>query len=73
MTQNCMKQMMAVVNKKGKGITPEKLLKKFQKLGYYGVSLQDCSTVLFIIRKGIKDPSLNRFLLLERYKKNIVV
>ena len=50
-------KMMAVVNKKGKRITPEKLLKEFQELGYYGVSLQDCSTVLFIIRKGMKDPS----------------
>lgn len=52
------KKMIAVVNKKGKGETPETLLKKFHDLGYNGVSLQHCITALFILKEGMKDPSL---------------
>jgi len=54
---NLHKKMMDVINKKGKGETPDTLLKKFHGLGYYGVSLQDCNTALFMIKEGIRDPS----------------
>jgi hypothetical protein len=50
-------KMMSVVEKKGKGETPQTLLEKFHDEGYYGVSLQDCSTILFILKKGIRDTS----------------
>jgi hypothetical protein len=51
-----MEKMMGVIKVKGKGWTGEKLLTEFHKLHYYGVSRQDCDTLLVSIKR-IKDPS----------------
>ena len=40
------KKMTHLIKKKGKGITPEKLLKQFHDLGYDGVSLRDCQKAI---------------------------
>ncbi len=50
------KQMMNVINQKGKGWTGEKLLTEFHKLHYDGVSLRDCNKLLINLKR-IKDPS----------------
>jgi hypothetical protein len=50
------KRMLDVIKTKGKGLSGEELLKKFQRLHYDGVSLRDCNRILLIL-KGIKDPS----------------
>jgi hypothetical protein len=47
------KKMFAVIKTKGKGMKPEGLLKKFHDLGYYGVSLRDCSRMLIILKSPI--------------------
>ena len=53
---NLHKKMLDIIKKKGKGETPDKLLKKFQGLGYDGVSLRDAKRILGILKR-VKDPS----------------
>jgi len=40
------KKMEYVVERKGKGWKPERLLKELHALGYYNVSLEECNTIL---------------------------
>jgi len=48
-------QMIAIIKKKGKGETPETLLKKFHRLGYEGVSLQATKNIIATLRR-LKNP-----------------
>lgn len=45
------KKMDYVIERKGKGWKPERLLKEFHALGYYDVSLGECNTILTGLRQ----------------------
>jgi hypothetical protein len=47
------KKMLDVIKTKGKGLSGEDLLKKFQRLHYDGVSLRDCNRILIILKSPI--------------------
>jgi hypothetical protein len=47
------KKMLDVIKTKGRGLSGEDLLKKFQRLHYDGVSLRDCNRILIILRSPI--------------------
>jgi hypothetical protein len=52
---NLYKKMIAIIRTKGKGYTPQSLMKKFHSLGYEGVSLQNAKRILTTLKK-LKDP-----------------
>lgn len=45
------KQMIAIIKTKGSGYTADKLLKKFHRLGYEGVSLQNTKKIIATLRR----------------------
>jgi hypothetical protein len=46
-------EIVKAIKTKGKGWTGDKLLKRFHKLHYDGVSLRDCNRMLIILKSGI--------------------
>ncbi len=49
------KEMMKVINNKGKGLTPKAFMEKFHRMGYSGVSLQAARSTLATLRT-VKNP-----------------
>jgi len=47
------KKMAAVINSRGKGMTANKLVSEFHRLGYDGVCLRDCKKILDIVKRAI--------------------
>jgi hypothetical protein len=51
------KKVVDIIKTKGKGLTADKLLKKFHDLKYDGVSLRDAKKILAILANLDPDPS----------------